>query len=325
VTANVILFRRRREAKVNNALIAVIFAMFCVATINLGSDIHRLLAAFINPQLPADLYLQTIYDPAYIVEAAASAIQILIGDGFLLYRLYLVWGKNRFIILPLVLSYIGCAIAGFGGLHILITSTGETPVFIALLRRWILAFCILTLITNTTCTCLIAGRILWAYRKTSFLGRVGGRSLVTPAVLIVESGAIYPIALATQLGLYISGSFAYLVVYNSMPTIIAIAFSLLIVRLGLGLSASGTDRSQKSMARGQTLTSSLLNIPPERAGPPPATPGCQCGHGIALRSLEVRVHPDSLHGPNGPNFYTRKGMGGSSTPDAVSSRLSSDD
>jgi len=67
---------------------------------------------------------------------------------------------------------------------------------------------------------LIAGRIYWIHRRSASLGRSSSSlSLVTPMVLIIESGAIYSVALSFQIGLYATGSFGLYIVYNSVRSL----------------------------------------------------------------------------------------------------------
>lgn len=64
---------------------------------------------------------------------------------------------------------------------------------------------------------LIAGRIWWIHRQTLGL-RIGGRSIVPAAVVIVESGAIYSTVLIILLALYLSGSFAQYVALDGVSS-----------------------------------------------------------------------------------------------------------
>jgi len=223
-----------------------------------------------------------------------------------LYRLYLIWNNNHFIIIPFILSYLSSACALIGGIRALATSTSDTSVYSLQLRQWTIGFNGTTLITNFMCTSLIAGRIWVVHRKTSFLGPVGGSSLLTPMVVIIESGAIYTAFIALSLGLFLSGQFAYFIFFNSTPIIIAIAFLLLIVRLGSGVSVSGTHGLSKSqsLVHGQTFASSLIITAPERSI---STHACPCGRGMALRHLEV-CESDS-HGPDRSNISVGPGKG----------------
>jgi len=162
--------------------------------------------------------------------------------------------------------------------------SGSPNIFRPDLYRWSLIFCLSTLTTNTMCTCLIAGRIYWLHRRSASLGRSSGVNLVMAMVLIIESGAIYSVSLAFQMGLYKAGSFGLYIVYNSMPNIVAISFTLLIVRLGW-VSVFGNGGSHERTAQFSSVILAMLSNPDtERVMAPATAHACRCERGVDLRS-----------------------------------------
>ena len=68
-------------------------------------------------------------------------------------------------------------------------------------------------------------------------------------MIIIESGMIYSACLIILLSLYLSGSFAQYIVLDGVTQVIGIVFSLIIVRVGLGLSTdAATYTSQAFMS-----------------------------------------------------------------------------
>ena len=68
-------------------------------------------------------------------------------------------------------------------------------------------------------------------------------------MIIIESGMIYSACLIILLSLYLSGSFAQYIVLDGVTQVIGIVFSLIIVRVGLGLSTDAvTYTSQVRMS-----------------------------------------------------------------------------
>jgi len=106
VIANVILYRGRRYSKLNTPMMVITFGMLCLSTFNTANDLTRLLSGFLNPSRTPGAYLERVNDPSYIALTAANAVQALLGDGVLLYRLYIVWEKNYLVVSPLILSYV---------------------------------------------------------------------------------------------------------------------------------------------------------------------------------------------------------------------------
>jgi len=308
--ASVILYRGRKELKLNTTMMIVLCTMLCLATLHIGNDLQRLLNAFTTPGRDAGAYLRVVNDPSYIIHIAAYCVQTVLADCFLTYRLYLVWGRNLWIAAPFALCNIGNAVLAVIGPHAAAISNSLTLIF--KLKKIILVFFALTLVGNSLATLMIAGKIWWISRQTSSLGRTAGRSLATPLELIIESGALYSLWLILQIGLYASGSFAYDLAIDSMMSIIGIAFSLIIVRLGLGLSTYGVasrpgERSVRSHGLASRFTN-FTNVDDARF----STADCQCGkpgmEPIELR-LSQRIGTAHRTGPsvNGPPSLFNKG------------------
>ncbi|KAJ6631244.1 hypothetical protein B0H10DRAFT_1657146, partial [Mycena sp. CBHHK59/15] len=116
--------------------------------------------------------------------------QTILGDGFIIYRLYQVWGHNRLVCAPFVLCFFGSIATGTG---VLVSQTLRKPsqsIFSGALHDWPVAFYVMTFVVNVGCTTLIAYRIWDVNRQTKKL-KTG--TLVPVAVVIVESGLVYSI------------------------------------------------------------------------------------------------------------------------------------
>jgi len=311
--SNIILFRGWKQRKLNIPLISVTFGMFCFATIHvINNSIHRALSTFLAPT-PADgmVFLDTHNNPSNIINSTIYIAQTLLADAFLIYRLFIVWGNNRSFIAPFLVVYLGCAAAGIGGIVAFAVPTptahNGTTLFSPAYTRWLNSFAGLTIFTNLMCALLIAGKIWWIKRKASSLSHLGGRNLATPMVLIIESGAFYSFCLVVQLISDRYKSFLSELIVRSMPSVIAFTFSLIIVRLGLGLSSfekdnTGLDSGTPNPARTPDFATSLSNHTggsssrgaARQRAPFSADDGhhcqtCQCGNTIAMRPLEVRI------------------------------------
>lgn len=219
-------------------MLLVLATMFLLATVHIAVDLQRVLTAFLNPNESALTYLEVLDDPLYLLKSAVFICQTLLGDGFLLYRLVLVWERNLFVFLPLLLCFLASTSQGIGTL-VYISKAASQAVFIPQLKRWILSFVILAFVTNFASSCFIAGRIRWVNRRSSKLNGVGGTNLAAPMILVIESCAIYSCCLLMEMVLYASGSYAHYIFLDSLAHVVGIVFSLVIVRVGLGLSAYG--------------------------------------------------------------------------------------
>jgi len=290
--ANVILFNGRKERRINNPMIIVTFVMLCFSTLHIGNDIQWILDGFLDPKniaLPVR-YFSGLNTPHIITKFVSYCAQTLLGDAFLIYRLYAVW-QNIWMTIPFIICSLTSAALVVVATNIAARSPESALVFSPPFRQYPLVFSALTLVTNAMCTILIAGKIWWIYRKT------GGRDLASPMVMIVESGALYSICLVLQISLYASGSVTALLILDSLPNIIGINFSSIIVRLGLGLSAvgqtgasSGSTVNKQNSSIFEMFTPAQSDAVTESSCQLCATAQvCQCGRGIALVPLEVYI------------------------------------
>ncbi|KAI0047512.1 hypothetical protein FA95DRAFT_1559059 [Auriscalpium vulgare] len=242
-----VLLRRGKRAHSNKPMIVVSVAMIIFATIHIGADLKRLLVAFLS-----DDKAQTTKS---LSEVNTVNYGTLIGDGFVLYRLYVVWQGDKRVCVPILVCFIASIGVGVGTLRGFARASPSSPVFITQLHNWIVSFFSLTLFTNFSCTALIAGRIWWVHRKT--VAMVRGRSIMPAAMVVIESGAIYSACLIILIALYLSGSFAQYILLDA-----GIVFSLIIVRVGLGLTSEITGRG------GTLFTNTMQNSGPSGGASP---------------------------------------------------------
>jgi len=241
--SSTILLKRKATDSLNKPVLAVSVAMLVFSTVHVGVDLQRILKGFLDRRTSASDYLPDVDDPLFILKCASYDLQTITGDAFFIYRVYLVWQRNRLIALPLVLSLLGSIGVAGGTLHSF--TTVSTGVFTSNVQHWITAFFIITLVTNFTCTCLIAGRIWWIHRTTK--GRIAsGPNLAASMILVIESGAIYTLCLIILMALYGSGTYAQYIALDAVTQLIGIVFLLIIVRVGLGLSPERSKRQGPS-------------------------------------------------------------------------------
>ncbi|TFK37919.1 hypothetical protein BDQ12DRAFT_589292, partial [Crucibulum laeve] len=241
IASTVILLRKFKTSRnsINKPMLTASITMFILATVHVGADLRRMLDAFLHSSARGGpiAYLGQVNTPIYVLKSTAYAMQTLVGDAFILYRLYLVWNGDRRIVFPILICFIASIGVGIGALQAFARASPNAPVFISELQNWIVSFFSLTLFTNFSSTTLIAFRIWWSHRRSA--GIVTGHSVVPAIVVIVESGAIYSACLVILLSLYLSGSFSQYIVLDAVMLTLCqgVVFSLVIVRVALGISS----------------------------------------------------------------------------------------
>ncbi|KAF8995240.1 hypothetical protein BDQ17DRAFT_1187017, partial [Cyathus striatus] len=207
---------------------------------HISADLRRVFDAFIahrDSEESIEMYLIQVNTAIYLVKTVAYTSQTLVGDAFILYRLYLVWSGDKRVVYPILTCFIASIGVTIGGLRAFFLTSPNDPVFVKELQQWIGSFFSLTLFTNFTSTLLIAGRIWWTSYQTRRQFQIEGQSLNSAAMVIIESGSIYSICLAILLVLYLSGNYAQYIALDTVAQIIGIVFSLVIVRVALGISS----------------------------------------------------------------------------------------
>jgi len=166
------------------------------------------------------------------ITLSVMSLQIMIADGLLLWRCYVLWNKNRKLLI------IGLVMITFETILGILLSAN-----IVLVDDGLLYFPIL-LLTNIIMSCLIAGRILWLRGKTCVMGNEGTKRRYRHLPwLILECGISYWICLVLAIiSQYTDRELETLNILVSAVLAAGIFSTLLIVLVELGKS-TGKDTS----------------------------------------------------------------------------------
>ncbi|KAF7969816.1 hypothetical protein HWV62_25940 [Athelia sp. TMB] len=245
----VILFRKHKRSRTLNVpVLSVSISMFMIATIHVGVDLRRLLDALFHSQdVPGGTIglLSQINSVEYLLRTTAYAIQTIIGDGFLLYRLAIVWNHDKRILVPLSIPFVGTIVCGVGSLVSFARVSLQEMIIAEQLQKWNISFFALTLFTNLTYTFFLAFKI-WLTHRRAAASQVSS-SLWPAFVIVVESGVVYSATLVVVITLWLNANYAQFIVLDAVTQIIGVVFSLIIVRVGMGLTSEvvSTTRGEK--------------------------------------------------------------------------------
>ncbi|KAJ6627869.1 hypothetical protein B0H10DRAFT_1992397 [Mycena sp. CBHHK59/15] len=235
------IFQKSHDRRINRSFLTTVVLLFAISTAHLAVSCVRIVDGFVGAAATpygARAYFSDVRRPTHVVKATLFLVQTCVSDSFVVYRCFVVWARRWPVIcLPLALL---CATAASGiGLIYTLTkrATPGATVFLGALVPWVTSFFTLTLCTNVLCTALIAARI-WRRARLA----VQYSALRPFGVVVVESGAIYSGALLALLLVYASGSTGQYPALDYIMPLIGIAFSMIIVRINLGISATGCPR-----------------------------------------------------------------------------------
>ncbi|KAF9462242.1 hypothetical protein BDZ94DRAFT_1166272 [Collybia nuda] len=151
---------------------------------------------------PAERVYLNLPDPKHVLTSALYVATTLVGDGFMIYRLFIVWGRNRFIIIPPTVLCIALAVTG--GMVTYLFSQAKTPLFQAA-GAWITSCFVLTFLCNLFSTSLIAFKI---FNSNKLMGRaqIDSAGMTKIMEILVESAVLYSVCVILALGTYVSNS-----------------------------------------------------------------------------------------------------------------------
>ncbi|KIJ55474.1 hypothetical protein M422DRAFT_774492 [Sphaerobolus stellatus SS14] len=224
---------------INWHFIITAIVMWLLIGMNFALSWSRIMEAFIDrqPLLRDDpnaivSYFGDLGQWKEVARTAAYVALTAVADSLFIYRLYIVWGRNKYIIILPILLLCGSLTSGVG-IEVVIGTT-SSDLFGTSLAGWATSFFSISLVQNIITTFLIVFRI-WRVNIDVARGP-GSRSLWPVISVILESGAIYSSTLLVLLSTYASGSFSQYIALDMLVPIIGITFTLIIVRVGLGIS-----------------------------------------------------------------------------------------
>ncbi|KAF7378378.1 hypothetical protein MSAN_00264100 [Mycena sanguinolenta] len=253
-TATAQILLRKERGKLNRHLLATLCLIWVLSVAHWIIDIVRASQAFIDSAGRAAAYYSVVSTP---LEAAKTGVYItitLVADHFMIYRVFVVWNRNRLIVILPILLWIATAISGYTVTHVVLLA-GSEDVFFPALAPWALSFFTMSLSLNAVCTLLIAGRLMMIEMRVGTM-RSGNSYVHSVLVVFLESAAMYSLSLIVLLVLYALGSNAQYILVDWTPSLIGIAFSLIIYRLAAANSvvSASTPSSRQEGTNPYPLT-----------------------------------------------------------------------
>ncbi|KAJ4469978.1 hypothetical protein C8J55DRAFT_537743 [Lentinula edodes] len=244
----------RFRKKINWTMLVVALLLCLFATLDVAFGLRHNLDAFIyyKGQGGAVAELQDISYWVNVMKTADYVAQTFIGDAMLIYRCYIVHGKNWKIIIPSIILWLGGTVCGA-----LLTFTFATLKSAALIDTsqavpYVDTMISLSLTMNVLTTMLIVWKIWSVDRHTASIMSQTTSSASRASRLhrvmriIVESAALYTISTLIFVITYVAGSNANYGTSDNVVQIIGISFNLIIIRVDSGRSYNGSTSLQRS-------------------------------------------------------------------------------
>ncbi|KAJ7486664.1 hypothetical protein FB451DRAFT_1227742, partial [Mycena latifolia] len=166
---------------------------------------------------------------------------VLIGDSLIIYRLWIIWERNRYIVIFPIISLVGMLAGSFGILYKVTQwepSLRGAP-FHEEIKPWMATSFSLSLLTTIYSTTFIVLRITRATVKAKSASE---SRLMSFLAILVESAALQMFWLTFTAITMFATSDAEFIASDTLPAIIGISNLLIHARVGLGWSPDSTPQ-----------------------------------------------------------------------------------
>ncbi|KAJ7488907.1 hypothetical protein FB451DRAFT_680234 [Mycena latifolia] len=247
--------RRRRAGRSGTRCTSPLFvgvvALFMMVTAHWIMILFQIFYAFVHlgGSEPADTFYADLSQPSELIKMIFFSIALMIGDGLIIQRVYVIWGKKTQILIFPLFSWAGMGMSFIGIIYHF--SKWEPALrglpFLEDLKPWVTMATVFSFATSIYSTALIASKIWRVNKGVRALG-VGGRGVMPILAIIVESAALQTFWLmVTFFSVLLTADLAFTVT-DPFPTIVAICNMLIHCRVGLGW-AQGSSATEASVRR----------------------------------------------------------------------------
>ncbi|KAJ6559927.1 hypothetical protein B0H19DRAFT_944743 [Mycena capillaripes] len=253
--------------------------LFCLSTVHFAINFNNVYTSTMvhpRPHIAEETHLLAGADSIFILSDFFSQL-------VLVYRCYLVWNKNPWVVILPVLVAFGSASCGFAVIGLVLSIDPTAPQAPADIVPFGDASFAMSLILNFCSSTLIVGRLWWLAREHEVPGISRSKGILRQVTgVIIESGLLF---LATQFVFVILFAIAHpaqALVEPMAVQIYAISPLLIVVRIGMGKSYEQTTTTREP----STVTSGSLRFvsfsKKAKTGTTTSTSGNMSGHDVEL-------------------------------------------
>ncbi|KAF8468481.1 hypothetical protein DFH94DRAFT_816468 [Russula ochroleuca] len=193
--------------------------------------------------------------PEHLAQQYLYITNNLIGTAILVWRMWIIWGRNFWLTGPFIVFWFATAVTGYTALVNLSDLSATGTAFLPRVHNWLIVTWSLSIVTQCGATLMIGYRF-WKSIKWNGVGR----SSLPVLWILVESGALCGLTTIFLLGFSATNMNA--IFASALGQISALAPTLIIVRAGLRSSLSSSTFVPVKGSIGGT------NDPPSPSGNP---------------------------------------------------------
>ncbi|KAI0322970.1 hypothetical protein OF83DRAFT_1181048 [Amylostereum chailletii] len=238
VSAYDLIVRKGKKSHISMPMAFTGISLILLATARFIIDTTNVFVAFVghDPRSERIVYLQDVKQQLFTTKHCILITALTIGDSFVSYRCWIVWGKRLYIILLPVTLTAGSFASG----TYLMWSYSNLPNQTVLTeQKWLKPLFSLSLASNAVATSLLAYRI-WDVERQSAHALDNSQARLMPIVRIVlESGAISAAYLFAYVMCLSVGSQGLELMSEMATPLTGIVFTIVIVRIAFHQEKDG--------------------------------------------------------------------------------------
>ncbi|KAJ6561443.1 hypothetical protein DFH09DRAFT_1159953 [Mycena vulgaris] len=239
----------KRQSAHSRAMFIVGIITFVLATVHITINCMRMMRGYVDhsalPGGPVG-YLGILSQWDHVFKNVIYVMQSLVGDSVAVYRCWVLWNRNYYVVCVPFFMVFGSAVSGCITCVTFANLPAGSTVFTGALNAWIITFTAIAVAQNIITTGLMAWRIAAAEQQVSS-HRLSKGNLMPILRILVESAALYLFAELILLVLYVSTNNALFIALEAITPIVGITFNLITIRITLhsqsssSTSGSGTE------------------------------------------------------------------------------------
>jgi len=248
------------------------FHLGCIVTLFLLSTAHVIMAwawAFVSDTAMTAIFEvfsldnppTALFGPVDVTRFAPLIkllylIANIAADAILIYRCFVIWGHDWYIVAAPGIAFFCTIISGIAGIFAI--SRGSELVSVAVC---------LGIFTNMLASSLAAGRIWWICRRASYSPKYSShRKYSGLTAILLESGLIYPAWLIITISFYLNPMASFtsvLICIAALYHLVGIATTLIVLRVGLGVSTDDVEKCITLRSLVHPTKKRLHAVPPD--------------------------------------------------------------
>ncbi|KAL1941007.1 hypothetical protein VTO73DRAFT_7643 [Trametes versicolor] len=239
------LLKRRSKTRSQRIVLVYTVAMFIVGTGYFIAACVWSEVEFVESTVDISVFDTLLNSRLAILKDTFYTVNIWLADSLLLYRLFIVWNGNLFILVVPFCLWIGAICTGS---ELLVNSAqpladlNQTRII-----NFQTAFYCLTISMNILCTLFIAGRLWYQQRLMKQYGNSAAWGYSEVIAVVIESAALYSACGILYIPLIINKLPLQFPITALIGSLTSIAPSLIILRVALGTAVTAETKVKTSL------------------------------------------------------------------------------